>query len=138
MKRNKKRKSFSLFGAAVTLLTLLLIGLSAFAIVKSRPDRYDYKTEPTYILSALNRGRYMDALRDVADNRAIGVDEKTNEAYAAPYAVCDYFEACSYYLAYQKTGDAENAARYEAKMQEAYARMGTLQIMAEEIRAALE
>ncbi|MBQ9911212.1 MAG: hypothetical protein IJM50_06920 [Lachnospiraceae bacterium] len=138
MKRNKKKNRFSLYGFTATVLTLILIGLVIFAFSKSAPAKNDYKNEPSYILSALNRGRYTEALRDVYDNRALGIDEKTNEAYAAPYAVCDYFEACSYYQAYKKTGDDANAARYEEKMKEAYERMGTLQVMAEEIRASLE
>lgn len=138
MKRNKTKKKFSLFSLAVTVLSLLLIVLVIVAVTNASPKKYDYRTEPSSLLYTLNRGRYAEALQDVANNRAMGYDEKTNADYEAPYAVCDYFEACSYYNACMKTGGAESAAVYEAKMQEAYERMGSLQMMAEEIRKALE
>ena len=136
--KTKTRKKFSLFGLAATVLSLLFLILIGIGIQRASLKRNDYKNEPSVILNDLQRGRYADALSCTAENRAMGIDEKTNANYEAPYAVCDYFEACSYRTAYLKTGDDATAAFYEAKMQEAYERMGTLQFMAEDIRKALK
>ena len=138
MKNKKKTKRFSWYGLIATLLVLTLAGLSAAAIIRSAPRKYDYKTEPSSLLYSLKNGRYTDALTAVKENRAMGVDERTHADYAAPYAACDYYEACTWYEAYVRTGDKENAAVWEAKMQGAYEKMGSLQFMAEEIKKTLE
>ena len=137
MKTEKTRRSrFSVFGLFVTLLSFLLVILVGTAIAKSAPSKGGYKSDPSSILYSLQKGRYSDAVSSVAENRALGIDEKDDPDYAAPYAVCDYFEAYSYYAAYSRTGDAEKAAYYEDLMADAYGRMGSLQYMAEDIRAA--
>ncbi|MBQ6240776.1 MAG: hypothetical protein IJK56_10545 [Firmicutes bacterium] len=132
--KNGKNTGFSIL---VTALCFLLIILIAFAIKQSAPRKYDYYEKPSAILNTLNNGRYIDALDQVVQNRAMGIDEKTDADYAVPYAVCDYFEAYSYYLAYQRVGDEARAAEYEKRMQACYDKMGTLQFMAEDIREAL-
>lgn len=137
MNTKKKNGRFSLFGLLVTVLSLLLVILVIVAVIRSTPKKYEYSSQASYILSDLKNGHYADALSKTAENRAMGIDERNNADYAAPYAACDYFEACTYYEAFLKLDDKKNASVYEAKMAEAYERMGSLQFMAEEIRAAL-
>ena len=139
MKNNAPRRRGSmLFSLLVTLLSFVLVILISAAVIRSAPSKGGYKTEPSMILYDLQKGRYTDALSAAAENRSLGVDERASSDYAAPYAVCDYFEAYSYYAAYSRVGDAEKAAYYEGLMDNAYARMGALQYMAEDIRAAFE
>lgn len=128
----------SWFGFVATALAILLLILIGAAMRLSMPQTYDYHSEPTSILSNLRSGRYSEAVMETAENRAMGYDERSNPDYASPYAACDYFEAYSYYLAYQRTGDGAKAAEYESKMQECYDKMGALQFMAEEMRQALD
>ncbi len=136
--KQKNGKRFTWFGVLVTLLSFLLAGLVILAVYRSTPRKSEYVAEPSMILNALNNGRYADALTEVAENRGMGVDERSNSDYTAPYAACDYFEAYSYYLAYSRTGDTARAAEYEAEMQQHYEKMGNLQFMAEEMKKALK
>ena len=136
MKANKRVRRFSLFSVLVVLLSVLLVVLLIVAAVKTTPTRGGYQSRPSSILFDLQKGRYSDALSAVKENRALGFDESSDQDYAAPYAVCDYYEACSYYTAFKKTGDEENAAYYEKLMAQAFERMGSLQYMAEAIASA--
>lgn len=128
----------SWFGFLATALSILLLILIGSAVKLSAPYTYDYHSEPSMILGDLKNGRYAEAVIETAENRVMGIDENTDADYTSAYAACDYFEACSYYVAYLRTGDEAKAAEYEKIMQECYAKMGALQFMAEEMRQALE
>ena len=138
MKNNTARRRFSVFTVIITLLGLLLVILIMVAIRRSTPEDYSYISRPSSLLFSLQNGRYTQAVSEVTENRAVGVDESTDQAYAAPYAVCDYFTARSYYEAYVRAGDQAGAAAYQAQMDDAYARMGDLQYMADDIAEALK
>lgn len=133
--RNRKKSELRsvLFYLSVTVLGILLIGLSILFLARVNRRGYSYTVEPNTLLRMLNRGDYAESWRDVQDNRAIGETEQKDKAYALPYAVVDYFEAASYYSVYQDSGDAGQAARYKEDMEQAYEAMGELQFMAEEI-----
>ena len=131
--RGKGRGKSVLFYLAVTLLGVLLVGMTMLFLYRVNRKAYNYTTEPNTLLRMLNRGDYAQVWREVQNNRAMGETEKTDKEYILPYAATDYFEAASYYNAYRESGDEEKAAQYKAAMEKAYEDMGELQFLAEEI-----
>ena len=135
--RKKMDLRTKLFGAAAVLLVLILIGEAVLFFNRiSLKREYSTLTANT-ILHQLNRGAYTDALYSVRYNRAAGLTEELEPAFALPYAAADYYEAASYCLAFERAGRDEEAKAYRAKMEEAYQRMGELQFLAEKINAGL-
>ena len=126
-----------LFIAAAALLCLILIGEAIFFVTRISTKRESNTLTANAILHELNRGAYMDALYSVRYNRAAGLTEEKDPDYALAYAAADYYEAASYYLAYEKTGLSAEAEAYKTKMDAAYQRMGELQFLAEKIDAEL-
>ena len=130
--RSKDPRSV-LFAVAVTILGIMLAGLLILFTVRVRESFYSYTAEPNELLRSLNRGDYVNAWIDTRENRAAGITEESDPRYVLPYSVTDYFEAASYYSVYEKNGDTAKTAAYREQMDKAYAEMGELQYMAEEI-----
>lgn len=133
-KRDVNRK---LFIAAAVLLCLVLIGEVIFFVTRISTKRESSTLDASTILHELNRGAYMDALYSVRYNRAAGLTEEKDPDYALPYAAADYYEAASYYLAYSKCGQEEQARVWREKMEAARDRMGELQFLTEDMNAEL-
>ncbi len=53
------------------------------------------------------------------------------------YGIAKYYEAASFYKAFLETGDTERAEQAKAKMEQAYAEMGSWNIVQEEIHELL-
>ncbi len=136
-KGKKHDLSTKLFIAAAAFLCLILIGEGILFLNRIRPrDRY-YTVEANTILHELNRGSYTEALYSVQSNRAAGITEKDDPDFALAYAAADYYEAASYYAAYDRNSQEDLASKYREKMEEAYQRMGELQFLAEKMNAEL-
>ncbi len=135
--KKKKDLHTGLFIAAAALLCLILIGEAILFFNRISLKEYRSTVDPDTILRELNRGAYMDALYSVRCNRAAGLTEKQEPGFALPYAAADYYEAASYYLAFERAGRSEEAKAYRAKMDEAYERMGEIRFLTEEMDAGL-
>ena len=135
----KKKKDLytGLFIAAAALLCLILICEAILFFNRISLKEYRSTVEPDTILRELNRRAYMDALYSVRCNRAAGLTEEQEPGFALPYAAADYYEAASYYLAFERAGRSEEAKAYRAKMDEAYERMGEIRFLTEEMDAEL-
>ena len=136
--RRKRDPRSALFYTAVTILTLLLITLTAAFVTGINREYYRYTVKPDDLLYTLNRGDYVEAWSDVQNNRASGKNEEADPEYVLPYAVVDYYEAGSYYTVYQENGDVRKAEDFRRIMEQAYEKMGELQFLAGEIDSVLE
>lgn len=136
--RRKRDGRTVLFYVAVTILGIVFLAVTTQFLARLNGPYYTYSTPPHSLLYTLNRGDYVQAWREVQDNRAMGATEKTDQEYALPYAVVDYFEAASFYNVYLESGDKEKTEQYREAMDEAYEAMGELQFMAEEIDAMFQ
>ena len=135
--KRKKDPGTAVFYLVVTVLGLVLIGLSILFMTRINRTYDNYSSDANYLLYTVNRGDYIHAWLDVQNNRANGETEKKNAAYTLPYAIVDYFEAESYYTMYLNSGDMEKARQYREEMDSAYEKMGELQYIAEDIDALL-
>lgn len=144
--KNKRRNSGSqrplgrFFYSAVTVF-LLLIFLTAMAggIFRIRDrlssDEYDYYDEASY-LNRLRNEDYAGLLEMTRD------DSRADKVYKGDIpecrAVAMYFDAAVFFHAYEKAGDAENAARQKERMDKFEQEAGSYAYYTEKIDALFE
>lgn len=144
--KNKRRNSGSqrplgrFFYSAVTVF-LLLIFLTAMAggIFRIRDrlssDEYDYYDEASY-LNRLRNEDYAGLLEMTRD------DSRADKVYKGDIpecrAVAMYYDAAVFFHAYEKAGDAENAARQKERMDKFEQEAGSYAYYTEKIDALFE
>ena len=144
--KNKRRNSGSqrplgrFFYSAVTVF-LLLIFLTAMAggIFRIRDrlssDEYDYYEEASY-LNRLRNEDYAGLLEMTRD------DSRADKVYKGDIpecrAVAMYYDAAVFFHAYEKAGDAENAARQKERMDKFEQEAGSYAYYTDKIDALFE
>ena len=118
----------------IGLLCVALIGAAAFAATSFYDSfGFDYDADSFYY--RLTDGDYSQMVEMYYYNEANGV--KADSELRQYYAVAEYFEAASWYKAFDSAGDSARAAEYETKMADAGNDMGALSMVAEDIRQSL-
>lgn len=116
------------------LSVTLVIAFIALVSEMSDINRY-YEKDANNFWWAYESGRYADSIRDKYENKYNGVKETAELTQC--YAVSDYFEAASLYKAAVFTGKEDKAKEYLEKMAKAYALMGDVEYLAEDIDTKL-
>lgn len=118
---------------AVLSITLVM-GFIGLVSEMSNINNY-YEKDANNFWWAYESGRYADSIRDKYENKYNGVKETAELTQC--YAVSDYFEAASLYKAAVFTGKEDKAKEYLEKMAKAYALMGDVEYLAEDIDTKL-
>ena len=114
----------------VLLITLLVV--AGNLMDASRSFTYD---EDNFFYG-IQGERYESIVGYMYKNEACGV--KPSGDMEECYAVARYYEAASYYKAYEQAGDSSQAAQKRAIMKEEETRMGELSYVKNKIDAALK
>lgn len=140
---NYSRPAVSHQGSAKNLVANIILAILSVTLViafitlvgeMSDIDRY-YEKDANTFWWAYESGRYADSIRDKYENKYNGVKETAELTQC--YAVSDYFEAASLYKAAVFTGKEEKAKEYLETMVKAYAKMGDVEYLAEDIDTKL-
>lgn len=135
MNKTKKSPVNVVLDIVIVLLCLALVGAVAFAIdMYMESFAWSYDADSFYYrLSDRDYGAMVDMYYSNESNNV-----KPDEELEMYYAVAKYFEAASWYKAYSEAGDSQWMTVYREAMDEAKAQMGSLNMLAEDIRLALE
>lgn len=116
----------------IILVFLLIVFVIGIIICISEIKYYhdDYYMNEDSFLYAIQEKEYSRLVKISKSHRAVnGVEEKL-----IPYhAIADYFEAATFYKAYMKIGDEEQARKKKEIMEENVYQMGEFSYLAEEI-----
>lgn len=135
MNKTKKSPVNVVLDIVIVLLCLALVGAVAFAIdIYMESFGWSYDADSFYY--RLSDGDYGAMVDMYYSNESNNV--KPDEELGMYYAVAEYFEAASWYKAYGEAGDSRWGEVYRQAMDEAQAQMGSLNMLAEDIRIALE
>lgn len=116
------------------LSVTLVIAFITLVSEMSDINRY-YEKDANNFWWAYESGRYADSIRDKYENQYNGVKETAELTQC--YAVSEYFEAASLYKAAVFTGKEDKAKEYLETMAKAYALMGDVEYLAEDIDTKL-
>ena len=129
---NKTRNNICNF--IIIILSIIFFTL-VVVLCKEVFNRRYYTTDANSFYYDINDGRYTDMVISTEENRAIGVKE-TKELKSC-YAVADYFEAASYYKAYDENSKKEVADNYLETMKDCIKNMDDLEYAADDIDGKL-
>lgn len=116
----------------VLILVIAVIG----CISELRYYHDDYYREEENILYVIQEKDYPRLVEICALNRVL--EEEESVKMKTFYAVADYYEASTYYKAYEKIGDHIKAAEQKEIMEEAKKHMAEFQYLSEDILKELE
>ncbi|MGX8686559.1 MAG: hypothetical protein ACSW8K_01990 [bacterium] len=144
--KNKRRNSGSqrplgrfLYSAVTVFLLLIFLTAMAGGIFRIRDrlssDEYDYYDEASY-LNRLRNEDYAGLLEMTRD------DSRADKVYKGDIpecrAVAMYYDAAVFFHAYEKAGDAENAARQKERMDKFEQEAGSYAYYTDKIDALFE
>lgn len=144
--KNKRRNSGSqrplgrfLYSAVTVFLLLIFLTAMAGGIYRIRDrlssDEYDYYDEASY-LNRLRNEDYAGLLEMTRD------DSRADKVYKGDIpecrAVAMYYDAAVFFHAFEKAGDAENAARQKERMDKFEQEAGSYAYYTEKIDALFE
>lgn len=133
----KKRRSPGILALdiIVGILCVITIGAGVFAFTSFKED-WGYSFDADSFYYRLEDEDFGQMVEMYYANEAAGID--ADEELKQYYGVAKYFEAASYYKAYQEAEDSEQALKYQGKMQEAQNEMGELNFLSDRICEKLE
>ncbi len=119
----------------IGILCVIMVGIAVFTIDTLREDwNYSYDADAFYYrLQEEDFGTMVDMYHS---NKEAGVKE--NQELKQYYGIAEYFEAASYYRAFQEDENEEQMKKYVEKMELAKEQMGELDFVSEMICEKLE
>lgn len=121
----------------VIVALCLVFVVFVFYTVSEFIGYYDsYHPDESDFLYSVQQQEYASMVQMMYRNEA--ADIKTNNTYEECYAVARYYEAATYYKAYQHVGNNKAAAEKLEIMKEQALQMGELSFAAEDINKKLE
>lgn len=128
--RGKRKPTHFVMDIVIGILCVLVIGAGVFAVSMINEDwNFSYDVESFYY--RLQNENYSQMVEMYHTNEAAGV--KANEELKQYYGIAKYFEAASYYKAYEEAGDKANAEKYMNAMEEAEREMRDLTFVSDTI-----
>lgn len=128
--RQKRKSGHLLLDIIIGLLCVITVGAGAFAIF-SFGENYSYSYEADSFYWRLEDEDFARMVEMYYANEAAGVE--ADEEMQQYYGVAKYFEAASYYKAYQEAQDLKNMELYYDKMESAMLEMNELDFLGETI-----
>ena len=125
---NKTRNNICNF---IIIILSIILFILVIVLFKKVFNRSYYTTDANSFYYDINDGRYAQMVISTEENRAMGVRE-TKELKSC-YAVADYFEAASYYKAYDENSNKKVADKYLETMKACRKKMDDLEYAADDI-----
>ena len=130
MNKNKKRPAHFILDILIGILCVLLVGAGVFTVKMINEDiNFSYDADSFYY--RLQDENYSTMVEMYYTNEASNV--KADQELQQYYGVAKYFEAASYYKAYEIAKDFDQIKKYKAQMKDAENEMGQLKFVTEQI-----
>lgn len=133
MNRNLRKKKSPLHRVLDIIIGVLcvFIVLAAVLAIGMFKESWSYSYETDSFYYRLQDEAFGQMVEMYYTNEAAGV--KADEELQQYYGVAKYFEAASYYKAYQDVEDGQQMLKYQEKMELAEEEMGELDFLSEKI-----
>ncbi len=130
--RTKKKRSpvILILDVVIGVLCVITVSVGAFAVASFRED-WSFRFDADSFYYRLQDESYGTLVGMYYMNEAAGVE--ADEDMLQYYGVAKYFEAASYYKAYENVEDTKEMKKYQTKMKEAKSQMGELQFVSEKV-----
>lgn len=130
MNKRRRKPVHLILDIVIGIFSVLLVGAVVFTVKMINEDvNFHYDVESFYY--RLQDENYSNMVEMYHMNEEAGV--KSDAELEQYYGIAKYFEAASYYRAYQEAGEMEQMKKYEAQMKNAEKEMGQLEFVSDQI-----